>query len=601
MADPEQHAHGNGAAPGAAAAPPIPALSDDKGVPPHLVTLAVVVGMIFTAAGGWFAVQASANTYGVHIAVLIACSGLALTLVALGGKTVGTWRSWSFAGAAATAPLLFVLQWQLQPTPDAGYVRGELEGTGRFQQITIWGHDSPLYVRKPNTAQNFQFVAFDRQISETGRFFVVVVNEHGKSPETFTIYCLEGELFRKHKRGSTPIQLAIRSGPPASGNPTWFLYGSDNKQLGKFNDSDCDSGAEKQSITQRPPTSPREPNQRTSPSVPVSLIGSAYAQSPSPISDLERLFKSLSSESSDQRVGSRVELSKITKADLLRPVMGLWNTASSSYREDLGLITAWNTAISNDRAAAVPIAEALTPVQLNYLVALSGHPDQTMRYGATKLISWFLQASAWPNGVRADRAQAIVEAVRRGLAEPAAVTTRRDVHFQPESTVANLLVAIDWSNCSIARFDRPKTLDVLKAIQESPGSSENTRSLAKKVSERLMKCPTFSFEQLKQRLPNPTGSPVFSVERKQIGKVDRFLVDDDGVIIAVVVESGGIAGIGDRERVVAGYRIESAGSPAGIVLQLSEKEITGLPQYRSERLKQYEADLNEKRPLKIVN
>jgi hypothetical protein len=112
-----------------------PKLAEDKGIPEWLAMTALVVGLIFTAVGSWMAFQESAYTYRAHFSALVACSGLAIVLVALGGKAVGTWGSWSIAGAAAGAPMLFLLQWQLRPidssTTMTYYVSFEDLGLGK--------------------------------------------------------------------------------------------------------------------------------------------------------------------------------------------------------------------------------------------------------------------------------------------------------------------------------------------------------------------------------------------------------------------------------------------------------------------------------------
>jgi hypothetical protein len=64
------------------------------------------------------------------------------------------------------------------------------------------------------------------------------------------------------------------------------------------------------------------------------------------------------------------------------------------------------------------------------------------------------------------------------------------------------------------------------------------------------------------------------------------------------VEWGGVAGIGDHEAVVAGHRVDLADSPKRFVLDMSEKEMKELRQYRRSDWKQYEADLNRGQPLK---
>src|SRR5437763_702584 len=103
--------NGDGAASNIANVPQ-PRLAEDKGVPVWLDMTALAVGRILTAAGSCMAFQESSYTFHAHYGALVACCGLGIVLVSLGGSAVGTWRSWSLAGAAAAAPMIFLLQWK---------------------------------------------------------------------------------------------------------------------------------------------------------------------------------------------------------------------------------------------------------------------------------------------------------------------------------------------------------------------------------------------------------------------------------------------------------------------------------------------------------
>jgi len=459
-----------------------PPLRDD-GMPPHLVWAALSTGILFTAVGGYFAIQATSYSPGVHFAALIACAGLGMTLAAVGGRAVGTWRSWSVAGAAAAAPLLFLMQWQLQPKPVDIAIRGELQGSGRFQQVTIWAHDSPLYVRKPSTERNFQFVALPSQLVDTSTFFVAVVNEDGKSPRSFSINCLNADLLTSHAGKPSPLTLTVRAEGLQSDNPSWFVYDARNKKVGRYNDDDCGRDENASSVTFRLDT-PNRADKWLRANLPGGLFGTAYAQSGT---NLKELLGALNSDSSDLRVASRIELSKLSRPDQLKSILDSWDIKTSSYRQDLGLLTAWNTAITADRATAVKIAQAFSPAQMAYLVALTGYPDQTMRYGATRLLSWFVQAAAWPNGVSPDKDRIIMEAIFRGLKSPSSATVSKPgIEFEPGNMTVNLLVALDWADCSSAKLDRHGVTAALQTV--AGGTEPRARDQARKLLDKLAKC-----------------------------------------------------------------------------------------------------------------
>lgn len=464
----------------------------DRGIPSNQFYPTLVVGILFTFVGGCVAILESRYTPGAHIATLIACCGLGITLAAVGGRAVGTWKSWSVAGAAAAAPLLFLMQWKLQPNIDEGQIRGELQGTGRFQQITIWGHDSPFYVRKPSTDQNFQFVALNHQLSSMGKFFVTVQNEDGKTPKTFTIYCLKNEILLKHIGRSAPLELAIRADGVGTSNPSWFVY-EGSKRFGKYNDNDCESNETKMQSVSRDQVYPAVGSLRGQSWLANLMVSAAYAQTSNRARESKDLMTALGSDSSDVRVAAQVDISRITQPDNLRTITDEWNVKSSSYRQDLGLINAWNTAIATDRAVAVRIAQAFSPAQIAYLAVLTGYPDQTLRYGATKLMSWFIQATAWPSPVRPDRARVIMDAVVAPLKSPSLFAgVRRDIKFEARSMSLNLLVALDWAGCLAVKVNPKEVQETLAALAQGKLAATNedrVQESAKSVLEKIDKCP----------------------------------------------------------------------------------------------------------------
>jgi len=230
-------------------AAPDPRDLPDHGVPERLVYAAIIVGLILTAVGGYIAMQAVHYTPGVHFAALIACAGLAIVLIAFGGRAIGSWKSWAVGGAAAAAPFLFILQWNLQPSP-MQILRGELQGTRSFQQVAVWTQDGPLYVRQHRAGQPFQFVGLSDQIATTRTFRISVTNERGKDPLEFEIFCIDADILRSALRASQNFILSVRL---VEGQGTdarrWAVFDQENKEHGRFNDDDCSNS------NQRRPTS----------------------------------------------------------------------------------------------------------------------------------------------------------------------------------------------------------------------------------------------------------------------------------------------------------------------------------------------------------
>lgn len=285
---------------------------------------------------------------------------------------------------------------------------------------------------------------------------------------------MSGDILREHAAKSKPLALAVRA---EKNNDTvaWYIFDR-GKKLGRYNDTDCDGTSPTQSVFL----------------FPTGIVGTAYAQPTRKTPDLVELLSALDSESSDQRVGGRIDLSKLTQPDQLKAIAERWDIKGSTYRRDLGLLTAWNTAISNDRAAAVTIAEAFSQSQVNYLAALTGHPDQTMRYGATRLMSWFLQATAWQSGIGPHRAQTILDSALAALRSPLdAAKVRPGTQFEPISMTINLLVALDGAACLATKADRLQVMDALYTNSNSKAPEQadsRVKELSTKLFERLEKC-----------------------------------------------------------------------------------------------------------------
>ena len=478
----------------------------DNGVPQGLVYLALLVGLVLTACGSYVTMQAVQYTTGVHFAALVACVGLGMVLVSVGGRAVGTWRSWSVAGAAAAAPLLFLLQWQLQPAspilPASGpqVVRGELSGTGKFQQVSIWTSNGPLYVRRHRVGHPFQFVALPEQIEDATSFSLNVVNEEGKDPRDFTVYCISGDMLRRGLQTEKPLMLTLR---PVSGREgssvLWFVYDQTNVKHGRYNDDDCSAPDDQRNI--QPASLPggwrfsaEDVELRLASWGPISLASAQTRETEPSVRDL---LAALEAESSDSRTASRIELSRRNNSDSLAEIAGTWDVSESSYRKDLGLLAAWNRAIrSVDRATAVRLGQALSPLQITHVIGLTGHPDSTMRTHATNLVSWLIQATAWPQGIPIEVARGVMGSAFIALhsSEEFIIHLRDDIKFQPLNVVTNMLVAFDWAGCHATKVDRDKLIDVLSSLANGslpPPEEHQGRALrlAALIKTKMLRCP----------------------------------------------------------------------------------------------------------------
>lgn len=485
---------------------------EDNGIPERLVYIAVIAGLLLTAAGGFIAVQAENYTPGVHFAALVACAGLAMVLVAVGGKSVGTWKTWSVAGAAAAAPLLFYLQWQLQPnvpvpSPSVSQVlNGELRGTGKFRQVTIWTSNGPLYLRRQNVGHHFQFVGLRDQIERAQDFFVAIENEPGKDPESFTINCIDSKVLQEGLKTNQPLVLFVRHASGSSNESGWYVYDGANKKYGMYNRDDCGDQGQPDDLKPALLHSPLKRLMLAHTGISDSLLNlsrftialttRAHAQPVDAPPSLADLWQALEADSSDQRVAARLELSKRTDAEQITAMAQAWNIIKSSYRQDIGIVDVWNRAIkTKGDAVAVRIAHALGPSQVSYVLALTGYPDETMRANATRLVSSLIQATTSTGQITVDHSQVIMETVLRALRSPLDLLSgiRRDIQFQPLNVVTNSIVAMVWAGCEAAMMDRQQVLEVLTQLANGelpPPKEQQGRALnlARQVHQRVKNC-----------------------------------------------------------------------------------------------------------------
>jgi hypothetical protein len=429
-------------------------LSDDRGISDKLIPAAIVVGLLLTAVGGGVAIIVAiltkAYTPGTHIAVLIMCCGLAVILAAFGGRAAGTWRGWALTGAAALAFGLFLLQWYLQPQPKPASpaLRGTLQGTQSFQQISMWSF-SPMFITRRRTRGSFEFAAFPDDLERVDTFYLNITNMAGESPQEFYIYCVPSSILSSHFGDITRLDLSIRKE-----GEEWKLFDRLNKGYGQHSD-DC--GAPTRASTQK------------GSSIFNFGLSSAFAQTPDS-AQLDQLILDLNASDSDARASARHDLSLFSDKESLRRTTESWNTMESSYRDDLGRLVAWNWAIKNNKTTASNLVDVLGRDKTNYLIALSGYPDQTMRSQANSLLRSLMVETA-PSRQKPN-SQTFFKQVLDTIGNPQSVTTdakKKGIQFSPNLIGVSTLQAVRGAQCGAVNAAASQTAEIVQAVT-SPGA-----------------------------------------------------------------------------------------------------------------------------------
>lgn len=436
-----------------------PKIQDDHGVPLHLVYSCVLVGLLLTVCSAPFVLSASAYTVSANFAALIACIGLGLVLVAFGTRAAGTWKSWAVTGGDAVALVLFWVQWQCQPSLLPS-LRGELRGTSNFDQVSMWASSAPLFVTRRKTRGDFEFAAFPDDIARASQLVLNITNKPGVDPQEFYIDCISTDLVRQHLGDAIALGLTIRPDPATR---AWYLY-SGMKKFGKFNNDDCDAddkSAGKASLSM--------PDGNANGSIFAwtgMLFGPAYAQTvpskgaadkkaeikaPTKDETIREILAELKSSDADTRLEARSVLSFQNDTISLKLVADSWNTQNSSYRDDLGRLVAWNSAIKQDMTTGGRLTDAMGEDRIRYVVALTGYPDQTMRSQATTLVARLLQYPALTKQKAPDNYQVLLKAALEGASTPDLATTglRRDIQFSPQLVAQNSSTAVGWASCNL--------------------------------------------------------------------------------------------------------------------------------------------------------
>ena len=393
------------------------------------------------------------------------------------GELDGCWRG-------CGSPDALYLQYELRPTDTQRFLRGELDGTAGFSQITLWAH-GPMFVTQQKPGLNFRFSVFDDDIQAESQFQITLVKPKPDDTET-TIKCLDTALLKKDLGKSQIVLWTVK--PDSQGNLQ--LFDEENSPHGQVSDQ-CDPA---NSVPIHPALRDNSGDlmralARLEGEVLEYLVPSVNAQNASPFhATIQDLIAALNSENSDQRQAARIGLSEQNGIAALRTMAAAWDITKSSYRLDLGLLVAWTEAIhTKDRGTAVRLLETLSAGQVAHLLVLAGHHDQTMRDNATALIALMLKATGSPANlakVESDRFLNIILDVLRHPQAPSGVDTETTSH---QTIVYNTLVAIDFAQCGLVPSARQEVQQTLSSFR--PDGLSRTDPMRAKISTLAASIP----------------------------------------------------------------------------------------------------------------
>lgn len=450
----------------------VPDARTDAGIPPNLRYIGIVVGLLLLC-GGFGAMFISNKLYGVG--VLLVCVGFGITLAVFGSQASGKFLSFNMVGGGATAVALYLLLYSYPIHPFESYLRGKIERTDMLVSVAGQARQS-FFVGRPREKTDFEFIIFENEIASPQLYFLFQFPEDSPAREIY-IGCIDSKLFGDRMGGEAETVLTLE---PVGNEGKYELVDNETgRAIGQFNQKRC--GAE--------PKIDLIPIDEVS----FNLFSiSAYA-GVDEAAIVQEAIPRLDSEDASQRDDARTQLAALEQPESYRAVASSWNIRESSYRQDLGRLIAWSSAIKRDRKTAVYIANSLSPEQLSYLAQLTGQGDITLRQSATEVLHRLLETTSWPSGPPPDQAKAIVTAVTDVLRNPDFPAVQKsDMSFNRENRLYNTIVAIGFTECNIGPAYRAEIAAALSELAARLADAENASKTLRKlksVQDTLKSCP----------------------------------------------------------------------------------------------------------------
>ncbi|MGK6315370.1 hypothetical protein [Neorhizobium sp. DT-125] len=163
------------------------------GIPPHLTSIAIAVGLLMIVGG----VSAGFLDQKSLLTTLIACAGVAVVLSAFGAQAQGAWRGWTMGGSVAIAFAMFLLL-QAYDTPPMLYKTGSISGDiDKLSDLVILD-DDPMYQYRDHNAKEIKFILTNNGFRKSNIRIRVTTLDSGQPRSEFTMVASADRIAKAH-------------------------------------------------------------------------------------------------------------------------------------------------------------------------------------------------------------------------------------------------------------------------------------------------------------------------------------------------------------------------------------------------------------------
>ena len=391
--------------------------------------------------------------------------GLAAIAAALGSQAVAKNKLFSAGGTAA----IVVIFASIFTSPKPSFVYGTIRGTDQFPSVAMMSI-SPFLIGRVTDHGDFHFFAREEEIK--GPIFSITArNTEGASPQLIIIGCIKIDLLKKYLGNSDGLDLTMTPDMQDPNNPRWKLVQTlGTEPLGEWGNPAC-------TIERNSPLKAASLPERILDAfvAPALALDPGGAPSSPPLqgpAEAEAILHQLDQGDFASQIRAQDRVATLRDASSISAVINGWK-APWKVQVDTGLLVAWVRSIRAELAMAVPIASAMSQIQLDHIVELAGSRDYTVRYNATELLSWMLQSTGGKSPPPMPQAQA--DAILVSALRP---FTDTEAFFQPMASdlpspdhalsAYNAMVALNDAKCTMRELDRKRASEALGIFVASP-------------------------------------------------------------------------------------------------------------------------------------
>ncbi len=338
--------------------------SDDGGVPPHLVYVGILVGLLLVFLGTALLLVLS-NALPSYLTI---CVGFGLVLASFGSRAGGVYAGLSATGAGAMALILFLALMYFAPPATVSYQkRGQIRvaALDKVNDLRIID-DSPLYEYRDRTGGYYHFIIVSRKFHSNR--LSVQVDTNDPHHELIEMVAVSKDICDRYLSGGDVDDiinwtLDYDHHTITDGNEVMF---SEPNRL--------------------PDTLPVKGVQHGAWLGSVTLFPRAFAQSTSPSAgSAQALLSRLTADDTAVRRDAREGLIVLGPA-AIGQMMKVFHAAPSNYRIKLGVVYALARMLRSHPEQRQAISQALTDEDFKILVAAASDEDKTVRFQAAEFL-----------------------------------------------------------------------------------------------------------------------------------------------------------------------------------------------------------------------